>query len=279
LSLAIADRFLISPIYSQAIKNIDNNKILQAIKPANIIYLGEIHENLQVHQVQLEIIKKLHKNNSKIAIAMEMFQRQYQKYVDKYLVGNIDEKQLKEKTEYDSRWGFDWEYYVPILRFAKENKLAVLAANTPTEVTKKVAREGLENLTEAEKIHIPPLTEIRTDNKNYRQMLQQIYENHAGQGRGNSQKFDNFFTAQVLWDETIAETIAKYYQTHPQHQIIVLAGQGHIVYGYGIPSRVARRLQNYLFLQLSILIGETEDNLFKQQNPQEIISDYIWNLK
>jgi uncharacterized iron-regulated protein len=51
-------------------------------------------------------------------------------------------------------------------------------------------------------------------------------------------RFERFFQAQVLWDETMADRIAR---SAPTAQVIVLAGQGHLIYGYGIPDRVARR--------------------------------------
>jgi len=38
----------------------------------------------------------------------------------------------------------------------------------------------------------------------------------------------------------MAEAIAKFLQAHPQHSGDCSAGQGHIRYGYGIPSRVRR---------------------------------------
>ncbi|MGC1246300.1 MAG: ChaN family lipoprotein, partial [Spirulinaceae cyanobacterium] len=210
-------------------------KILTELEQANIIYLGENHDSLEDHQAQLEIIQALYQKNPHLTIALEMFQRPFQGAIDAYLAGEITEEELIERSEYEQRWGFPWEYYAPILRFAKEHNLSVLALNAPTEVTRKVARQGLESLTEEEKTYLPPLAEIRTDDAEYRQMLQEIFQMHSHQGHGNSAGFENFFAAQVVWDETMAKTIAEFYQTNPSQQIIVLAGQGHIVYGYGIP--------------------------------------------
>src|SRR4028118_1600443 len=65
---------------------------------------------------------------------------------------------------------------------------------------------------------------------------------HPQSGQGNSTSFERFFTAQVLWDETMADKIAQFLKANPNYQVVVLAGTGHIIYGYGIPSRVARRL-------------------------------------
>lgn len=244
-------------------------QILADLKTAEIIYLGERHDSQADHQAQLAIIEYLQANNPQIAIAFEMFQRPYQIYLDQYLAGKISENQLREKSEYDQRWGFDWEFYAPILRLAKAQQLPAIALNTPTEITRKVAREGLESLSTSEMTYIPPKSEINQDNEEYRQQILAVYQQHTG---GKSQGFDRFFLAQVLWDETMADAIAKFWQAHPEYQIIVLAGKGHIAYGYGIPSRVQRRLGDRVS-QRSVFLGDAP-----QLSPTETKkpADYFW---
>ncbi len=250
-----------------------SQEILQNLARAKVVYLGETHDSIADHQAQLKIIKELYRQNGKVAIALEMFQRPFQSAIDQYLAGKITETELIAQTQYDQRWGFPWEYYAPILRFAKENKLPVIALNTPTEVTRKVARTGLESLTIEEKKHIPPITEIHTDNAKYRQMLLEFYQQHAAGGHGSSASFERFFLAQVLWDETMAETIAQFVTKSPDYQVIVLAGKGHIVYGYGIPSRVARRLNNSKLIQKTVIFFSATDLL----SPTDYqIADFIW---
>lgn len=250
-----------------------SQEILRLLASAKVVYLGETHDSLKDHQAQLKIIRELHRQNRKVAIALEMFQRPFQGAIDQYLAGNITEAQLVEQTEYHQRWGFPWEYYAPILRFAKENQLPILALNAPAEVTRKVAREGLESLTTEERKHIPPASEIRTDNAEYRQMLLAIYQQHASGGLGSSAGFDRFFLAQNLWDETMAETIAQFITDSPDYQVVVLAGKGHIVYDYGIPSRVARRLSMRKLIQRSVLFFSATDSSLPT-DPR--IADFIW---
>lgn len=242
------------------------------LEKANVVYLGETHDSEADHKAQLQIIQQLHGKNPKIAIAMEMFQRPFQDVIDDYLAGKISEIELFEKSEYNKRWGFDWELYAPILRFAKANNLRVLALNTPAEVTRKVARGGLQSLTAEDRLYIPPNSEIRTDNEAYKNMAMEVFKQHSGAGHGNSANFDNFFLAQVLWDETMAETIANFAQNNPDYQVVVLAGKGHIIYGYGIPSRVMRRVNNPSFVQRSILLNADQDWPVKD-GP---VADFFW---
>jgi len=268
VTASVSAQTVFSPLQQQYVSP---QIVLQQLAIADVVYLGETHDNPADHQVQLKIIQALHQKQPQLAIALEMFQRPYQPVLDRYLAGQITEAELKQQSQFDQRWGYDWEQYAPILRFAKANRLPLIALNTPTEITRKVARQGLASLTASDRQFIPPTTEIRTDNNAYRQRIQKIYQ-EIHQSHSSSKNFEQFFQAQVLWDETMADRIAQFATTQPNHQIVVLAGQGHIIYGDGIPSRVARRLKNSPdFVQRLVLLNP-EDT----KRESRAIADYIW---
>jgi uncharacterized iron-regulated protein len=266
-------------------------QLIPEISKAKVIYLGETHDSAEDHKKQLEIIQKLsdrfgNRNNKKIAIseaqrgyaiAMEMFQRPSQNAINNYLAGKITEAELVKQTEYEQRWGFPWELYAPIFRFAKANNIPILAINTPSEITRKVSRQGLESLTPEERKLIPPFSEIHTSPDEYRKLVLAAFEAHQNAGHGTSKNLESFFLAQVLWDETMAESIANFVKANPNTQVIVLAGQGHIVYDYGIPSRVKRRLQgksnSQNFTHRSVLLSPPEDESLPNNKK---IADFVW---
>ncbi|NCJ07688.1 iron-regulated protein [Synechococcales cyanobacterium C] len=228
---------------------------LQPLLEADIIYLGERHDNPQDHALQLDILRALQAQNPNLAIAMEMFQRPFQPVIDQYLAGEISETDLVIHTEYEHRWGFPWEFYAPVLRFALAHNLPVLAVNAPSEAVRQVARHGLQGLAAEDFVHIPPLAEIDTSNPDYRAWVLTAFKAHSAP---EAMDFDNFFAAQVLWDETMAQAIVEFRQAHPDTQVVVLAGQGHILYGYGIPDRVARRLGSSI-TQKTILLNPSDE--------------------
>jgi uncharacterized iron-regulated protein len=258
------------------VKNVAQNmtespaQVIARLATAQVVYLGEIHDRPADHAAQRAIIQALHTHRPRLIIAMEMFQRPAQPLLNAYLADKLTETQLKTRSEYQKRWGFPWEFYAPVLRFAQTNRLPVIALNTPSEVTRKVARQGLESLTWPERRFIPPLGAIALGPPAYRQRLLTIYESfHTG--KTNSQSFDRFFQAQVLWDETMAERIADTAKRYPDALIIVLAGQGHIVYGEGIPDRVLRRSPH---LQQARILLNPEATLTTE--PPANIADYFW---
>lgn len=202
-----------------------------------VVFVGEMHDRYEHHMNQLEIIKGLHRQNPNLAIGMEFFQQPFQEHLDAYIAGTIDERELLLRTEYYDRWKYDFRLYAPILRFARENAIPVIALNVPRELTEKVGRLGFDGLDEADRSLIPQ--DIDADNPRYRARIEEVYTQHPVRDGGD---FDKFLEAQLLWDEGMAERAAEYLNQNPDTRMVILAGQGHIAYRDGIPSRLERRL-------------------------------------
>lgn len=250
--------------------------ILNALRAADIVYLGEVHNNAGDRAGQLAILQALHVEQPNLAIALECFQRPFQGAIDAYLAGEISEAQLVEQSEYATRWGFPWESYAPLLRFAKANQIPVIAANAPTEATRQVARAGLQSLSGDLAGQVPAIADIDLGPDPYREMLREVFAAHAHGGHGNSAGFENFFAAQVLWDETMAEAIAQFRQTHPETQIVAIAGRGHISHHYGIPDRVARRFPQAPPQQASVFFIAADQTPPPASTPPSPVVDFWW---
>lgn len=228
---------IISEFQGIASKDISTlGEILDNIASKKVIFFGERHDNFGHHLAELQVIKDLYDRGKKFAVGMEMFQRPFQVFLDQYLKGEIDERQFLVKTEYYKRWGHDYHFYKPIVEFCKTHDIPIVALNLDSEISRKVAREGLSSLTADDKRKIPE--DIDLSNAAYRNWLKNIFSNHPD---GATEGFEKFFEAQVLWDETMARSIHEYLVSNPEKQMVVLAGAGHVVYGYGIPSRLSRR--------------------------------------
>ncbi len=221
------------------------NRFLTSLFIADVIYIGEQHTKFSHHVNQYQIIKDLYEKGMDIVIGMEMFSRDLQRYLDMYISGEISEEEMLKKTNYFKQWKYDYNYYKPILRYAREKKIPVIGLNLDVSIIEKVARKGIDNLSEEEKRKLPK--SIDFSNLSYRDFLYRIYSIHS---HGDLKKFEYFYQSQLLWDETMAESIADYIKEHPDRKMVVLAGNGHLMYGYGIPDRVKRRVGKSQFIIL-----------------------------
>lgn len=200
-----------------------------------VIYVGETHDRLDHHLNQLEVIRRAYEDNPALAIGMEFFQQPFQPALDDYIAGKIDEKEFLKKSEYYLRWRIDYRHYRPIIRYAREKGIPLVALDIAEELRKKVARNELDKLSEAETVQLA--REVDRSNKDYRDMLSAIFAMHP-----DSSDFERFVETQLARDEAMAQRAVEYLQKHPASRMVVLAGGGHLVYGYGIPSRIKRRL-------------------------------------
>ncbi len=211
-------------------------KIIRQLAAAKIIYVGESHDRFADHLVQLEVIKELHSEGRKVAIGMEMFPRSAQPALDRYIAGMINERQFLRESRYFTGWGFDYNLYRPILNFARAQGIPVVALNAEQETVRKVFRGGLNGLSTEERARIP--SQLDLSDKEYEERLKKVFREHE---TTKDERFDFFYQAQVLWDESMAESVAKFLKTHPDYQMVVLAGSGHLAHRSGIPDRVSRR--------------------------------------
>ena len=214
------------------------SRLVENIKDRRVVYVGEVHTEYSHHVMQYEIIKRLYDADGKVIVGMEMFQRPFQKYLDMYIKGEISEAEMLKKTEYFKRWTYDYNLYRDILQFARSRKIKVVALNVRKELLEKVSAGGLESLTEEELKEVPQ--DMDMTNEVYRTHLRQIYGRHSKKTRKD---FDTFYQSQLLWDETMAETTAETLEAYPDYQVVVLAGDGHVQYSWGIPDRVSRHIK------------------------------------
>ncbi|MBK1619125.1 iron-regulated protein [Lamprobacter modestohalophilus] len=211
--------------------------LIKQLVDKRVVFIGESHDRYEDHLNQLEIIRGLHERGKPVAIGMEFFQQPFQDKLDAYIAGDLSEEALLRETEYFERWRFDYRLYRPILRYAREHGLPLIALNLPREITEKVGDGGIASLSPAEAAMIP--SEIDREAPSYRAHLQRVFEMHPN---GDDASFEHFLEVQLLWDEGMAERAVRWLQANPESQLIVLAGAGHVEYGRGIPSRVKRRL-------------------------------------
>ncbi len=146
---------------------------------------------------------------------------------------------------------------------AKQHGASVLAINAPRTVVRKVAREGLESLDESERSKIAK--EIDLSNEAHRTYVREAYEQHS---HGDLKEFDNFYEAQCVWEDTMAESLAEYLKENAG-MVIVFTGNGHIINKFGIPDRTIARIPVSMVTIMPLALSD-EVTIEKET------ADYVW---
>ncbi len=227
------------------------SRALDELDDRRVIFVGETHTKYSHHLNQLAVIRELHRRGVELAIGMEFFQRPFQSYLDKYVRGEVEEKAMLKGTQYYRRWRYDFRLYRPILAFAREHGIPLVALNAPTELVSQVSQHGWASVDDDPRTQLPVVT-ISPD-KAYEQRLLEAYSMHPPKAGGS---FERFVEVQLLWDEYMAESAALYLQEHPQRSLVVLSGSGHVWGGSGIPERLRSRVPLGQAIILSGRVGE-----------------------
>jgi uncharacterized iron-regulated protein len=190
LSYQIFDKNGHSTFYKKIIKN--------ALK-SDIVLFGEYHDNSVAHWLELELAKDLFEKKT-LLLGAEMLEADNQNQLNRYLKGEINQKQLDSIARLWPNYKTD---YKPLVDFAKEKNIPFVATNIPRRFASLVFKQdfiALEKLSELEKSWIAPLP-IAYDPtlSGYAEMLNMDSE-HAN---------DKMPKAQAIKDATMAYFILK----------------------------------------------------------------------
>lgn len=228
-----------APIVVETAQTSTLEDLMARLRQQRLVLVGETHLSAADHQLQLEILKGMAAQNTPLVLGVEWFQRPFQSVLDDYIAGRIDEATLLRRSEYFKRWAYDYRLYRPIMQFAREHGIPVLALNASRELTDAVREKGLEQLPQAQREQLPKSYDF--DDQEYTEQLRQVFALHEHPDEDDEKAFHRFVEVQLTWDETMAKTVADYLRDNPDSRMLVLAGKGH-TQPSAIPARVHRRL-------------------------------------
>jgi uncharacterized iron-regulated protein len=165
----------------------------------DLIFFGEQHDNAIAHWLQFELIRDLSADSSKsLMIGMEMFEADQQILIDEYFEEQISQNSFESEARLWDNYKKD---YKPILEFAKENDIPLIATNIPRRYASSVYYSGLgalDSLSNSAKEWIAPLpVEVDTTLQSY-QAMSQMAQGHGG---------TNLIYSQAIKDATMAHFI------------------------------------------------------------------------
>lgn len=217
----------------------------EALSQADVVFLGEQHDHGLGHRLELEILRALHARRARVALSMEMFERDVQIILDEYLAGHITESAFLQAARPWSNYRTD---YRPLVEFCREQRLPVIAANAPRRYVNMVSRKGQEalmGLPRASREWLPGLPYAMDIPATYARQLEEIFRGHGsgnatGAAGGTQPSTEYMKQAQGLWDETMKDSILRFLRRHRGWLVLQINGAMHSDSGFGIVDRLRR---------------------------------------
>jgi uncharacterized iron-regulated protein len=237
-------------------------QVLKRARQADVVFFGEEHNNPMAHWLQLRLLKALDHKGSQVKLGMEMLERDQQPLVAALNAGRLGLDAFADSTELWPNFSTD---YRPLVAYAQQQGLPVVATNVPRSYARLVYHGGLSKLAglpDSARAQMAPLPlEINYKLKSYQQMMKMAGHHgsssqpqqpasaeqaeaagdaeaskhkphgHGGHG-GLSPK--TFVQAQAIKDATMAHFIAETAESGPNSTFLHINGAFHTAWHEGI---------------------------------------------
>ena len=232
-------------IYDTRTKQITGiDKIVADMSDADVLFFGEEHNDSAGHYLENKIFRALHAAyGDKVILSMEMFERDNQTALNDYLQGFIDEARLAK----DARLWSNYKDYRPMVEYAKQNHIPVIAANAPRRYVNLVSRRGmksLDSLSKDAKKFLPPLP-YDTLSGRYREKFVEIMK--GGPGGDNP----NVYYSQSLWDAGMGYSIYKFLKENKHRKVFHCVGGFHTEEKLGTAAQLQMRNKKLKILNIA----------------------------
>ncbi|MGY5452484.1 ChaN family lipoprotein [Agarivorans sp. MS3-6] len=261
------DYIIYDPTNQQTIDNTD--QLAHLLTNSSVVLFGEFHSQPAIHLAQLRLFQSLYAQQHDLSLSMEQFDRSQQAIVNRYLANEIGEAWLIKQTNAWPNYPSD---YRPLVEFAKQHELRVVAANAPKKLVSCIGQQGqtyIDTLPTAERAMLAET--FTRDDPDYKERL-------FGNGHhGDQAQADNHFLAMLAWDETMAESVVTELAHGASKQVMHIAGNFHVDMQQGTYSRIKQRLNNQTISSI-VAIDQAE---FAQLDEQQkaLKGDYLIVVK
>ena len=244
-----------------------------------IVYVGEGHDNIYDHQVELEVVKNLYQRfPDGLAVGFEMLAHVNQEKVDRWLAGELSEDDFIRLFADD--WSLaEFVYYREIFAFLKSHQIPVRALNVSRHEKMVFMRELKSSAASGKEMVLRKNSEQLLEDPYQEQALQAMFAGHV-EGHGD---VSMFLKVHQLWEETMADNIAAYLEspTGEGKLLVVVAGGFHVARGYGLPRRVFQRKKVpycTLLTHTPVALVENECRTMDVEFPDLplYLGDYLW---
>jgi uncharacterized iron-regulated protein len=242
---------------------VDFEVMLARLSQADVVFVGEQHDDQNTHRLEVAILEGLHRRKVTPVLSLEMFERDVQPSLNDYLAGQIDEEKMLKATRPWPRYAYD---YRRLVEAARERKWTVVAANVPRRLAADVSKNGkeaIDKLSETDRALVARELQCPLDDY-YKRFSASMSGHPAGTQTPEQQlaMVERFYWAQCVKDETMAEAIAAASEKKSAAGPIVhYNGAFHSDFGLGTAERVRRRLPGKKTTVVTMIPVEDLDTL------------------
>lgn len=246
---------------------------VEAVAQTQVVALGEEHYHPDIQAFELRVLQALaQRRPQRVALAMEFLERDMQPAVDAYLAGASDAATLQERIQATPAF---MQYYFPLLHYARQARIPVLAMNTPRALARRVRREGLQavvqSIPDVERAHLPATPAAITEP--YRiYFLKAVATAHPLA----KAQVEHFVAAAHVKDDTMAESLTMFLERAPDWTVLAIAGRFHFDYGLAIPALLQQGRPHVTIQRVTTMTIAADESVDLLELAREHLADCVW---
>ena len=259
----------------------DFESMLADLARADVILLGEQHDDPNTHRLEAAVLEGLARRRLPVILSLEMFERDVQPALDAYLAGTVPEEEFLKGARPWPRYATDYRALVEI---ARAHGWPVVAANVPRRIAADVAKSGrtavdalvtADRLLAARDLHCPRDTYFD------RFAEQMGHQKPDAGGSSDAAATERYYWAQCVKDETMAESIARAVATTDGRPgaVVHVTGAFHSEFGAGTAERARRRLGGRRVAVVSIMPVENLDTIAPGDSDRKRADYLVYTIK
>jgi uncharacterized iron-regulated protein len=221
-----------------ALERANPTELIASAAKRAVVLLGETHDNADHHRWQLHTLAALHAQRPRMVIGFEMFPRRVQPALDRWIAGELSEREFLAQADWRSVWNLDPQLYLPLFHFARLHRIPMLALNVERALTREISQKGFDVVAEERREGV---TRPAAPSSAYIDWLLDVYRQHeqpgvsSGQVDRDTPEFRRFVESQQAWDRAMAQVLAGATRRAEQPLVVGVMGSGHIIRGFGVP--------------------------------------------
>lgn len=217
------------------------DRMMDTLAAYDLVFLGEQHDDAATHRLELAVLEGLAARGHDATLSLEMFERDVQPLLDRYLSGAVSEEEMLAGSRPWPNYPTD---YRPLVEFARARGWPVVASNVPRPIASAVGRGGLavvDTLSAAQRAYVAAALSCPDDR--YREKFLATMAGMGGHGGADSEAaaamVQRFYEAQCVKDETMGESLAA--SLAGGRRVVHVNGSFHSDERLGTVTRVLRR--------------------------------------
>jgi uncharacterized iron-regulated protein len=165
---------------SAARRFVTEEDVRRRVATSDIALLGETHDNARHHEIQAHLLAAATAGGRRPALVLEQIDIEWQRDVDAARRPGATPSDIARAGRVGTGW--QWPLYEPLVAFALEKALPIVAANMPRARLREIAAQGLDALGPGE---TQRLALDRTHSDVRRAATRRLLiEGHCGETRG-----------------------------------------------------------------------------------------------